>query len=181
MAKSQNTKNHVDNGWSVDGAGPIRDADSNHNFLQYVPSTNPGARFPHINILKYTSGYGTDSNINTECQSSLDLFGNDDRFTVLFDLDNIGLATWASSLNQSSHYHAVGFTTNKDGVPMSMPGFECVVLKKDEIFDQVHPLLTDSLIFVRPDGHVADKYSGVPNVCAGRYIQSKIDIFLSRE
>ena len=180
MAKPQNAKD-VDNAWGLDGAGPIRDADSDHNFLQYVPSTNPGVRFPHINILKYVSGHGTDSRINTECQSSLDLFGNDDRFTVLFDLDNVDLATWASSLNKSSHYHTVGFTTNGNDVPMDMPGFEYVVLIKDEIFDQVYPLLTNSLIFVRPDGHVAHKYFGVPDVCASRYIQSKIDIFLSRE
>ena len=130
-------------------------------------------------VLKFIGFHDIDSRANKEYGSSLDLFGDDDRFTILFDLDNVDLTTWASTVDQSSGYHIVGFTTTEGGIPLNMAGFECVVFKQDETLDDVYPLLLDSVIFVRPDGHVAYKYTGVPDVRAGRYIQSKIDTYLS--
>ena len=43
MTKPQNAKKDVDNAWGS-WPGPIRGADSDHNFLQYVPSNGPGCK-----------------------------------------------------------------------------------------------------------------------------------------
>ncbi len=131
--------------------------DDDDDNLMYTPSTFPGARFPHLNILKHVDC--SKNNTSVQMTSSLDLFGRDDNFIVLFDLENDHAINWIhNQQEQVESYRFIGFAMD-DGdnecTKTTLLDDEYVIFEKNDIFNDIYPLLKNFAFIIRPDGHVA--------------------------
>ncbi len=152
--------------------------------LMYTPSTCPGARFPHLKILEHVECQRCTENSILQKSSSIDLFGQDDNFVILFDLSNDNAIHWVELYLKEPHEKCriIGFdfhTIDDQGTKnYDFALNDYVFFQKEDMFDDVHSMMQDNAFVVRPDGHVAWR-SAMNSDNIGNYLPSFMDRILN--
>jgi len=100
---------------------------------QYIPSTRPGSRFPHLAI-----------NDSPSLKSSHDLLGYD-RFTLIVDIDG---EIWAKALDQlPNKYKSIIDLKQLKKLNLSNPDYQSI--------KTLCEIESTGALLIRPDGHIA--------------------------
>ena len=107
---------------------------------EYVPTTMPGSRAPHVTLIK-----------NGKTISTLDLFEKD--FVLLIGSEGERWRTVTNELNQAFSFPLTVYKVASDGDLVDV----------ENIWYQTYEITTKGAVLIRPDGHVAWRSTFMPD------------------